>query len=119
MNPRCTTTREGDSLTIRLEHGESIHVLFRRPASLGRELHFDPHTRGVPELRADLAHGLVGLCRHSAMTEGELILDYVRIGLDEFVDCAIGSLRVRFEDCDAEVFGRPASETTVLVELGR
>jgi hypothetical protein len=58
------------------------------------------------------------ICRATSTSEGELILDYVRVG-PEFVDCVIGSLRVRFADCDAEVFGRPASETTFLVELGR
>ena len=73
---------------------------------------------GCAATHGDLAHDLVGLCWNSAMTEGELILDYVRVG-PEFVDCAIGSLRVRFVDCDAEVFGRLASETTFLVELGR
>ena len=60
------------------------------------------------------------------MSEGELILDYVQLdqGVDprlqpQFVNCIGGSLRVRFTDCAEELFGRPASETTFLVELGR
>lgn len=120
VHPRGSITREGDSLSIRLAHGESIDVLFGRPAALGRELHFaDLPTDRVPEVRASLGRRLVGLCWSSATTEGELILDYVRIGPDDFVDCAIGSLRVRFADCEAEVFGRSASETTFLIEIGR
>jgi hypothetical protein len=103
---------------IHLEHGEWIHVHFRRPAETGRALHFMNEPATPPEARVTLSRDLVHLCGTSEMSEGELILDYVRVG-PEFVDCVIGSLRVRFADCDREIFGRPASETTFLVELGR
>ncbi len=112
-------TGTSDGLMLRLEHGEWLNLIFRRPAALGAELHFMNEPSIPPEARVVLSRDRVHLCGTSAMSEGELILDYVRIGPDDYVDCVIGSLRVRFADCDAEVFGRPASETTFLIEIGR
>lgn len=107
-----------DWVFVHLERGEWFIVDFRRPAETGRALHFMNEPATPPEARVTLSDDLVHLCGSSEMSEGELILDYVHVGT-EYVDCVIGSLRVRFADCDREIFGRPASETTLLVELGR
>ena len=106
------TGAETDTVFVWFEGGGSIAFTLARPAVVGRPL---PLGVGVPDVQAIVVAG--GFCSSSAMSEGELILRYVQYyGV---VNCIGGSLRVRFADCDAELFGRPASETTLLVELGR
>ncbi len=105
---------ERSDIVLVFIQGQLLWIEFTRPSATGSPLSLGAE---APDVRVVISH-LTGACRSSAMSEGELVLDYIRHG-EEFVNCIGGSLRVRFADCDAEVFGRPASETTFLVELGR
>ena len=104
------TGERNDLIVIQFERGERMDIMFARPTAIGTPL---PLGADVPDVQVALGRE----CVTSAMSEGELIFDHLH--LNELVDCAIGSLRVRFTGCDAEVFGRLASETTFLVEIGR
>ena len=111
------TGENNDLIIIELESGEVINILFARPTAIGTPL---PLGAELPDVQVRLGGtGVsIGGCETTATSEGELIVDHLHLD-GEFLDCAIGSLRVRFTDCDAEFFGRPASETTFLVEIGR
>jgi hypothetical protein len=52
-----------------------------------------------------------------ARAEGELRIDDFGFTEDGYLDCFHGRLRIRFTDCPAEILGRSASETTIVVEM--
>ncbi len=120
MSTRFPSGEQTDHISVWLESGETMFITFARPAVIGRPI---PLGTDIPDARVTIV--AVGLCGGSPMSEGELILDYVQLDQGDptvepqFVNCIGGSLRVRFADCAEELFGRSASETTLLVELGR
>jgi hypothetical protein len=108
-------SERSDFVAISLERGWRMDVVFPQRTVVGSQA----FSLGAEAPDAEIAlSGRSRGCSPSAMSEGELIVDYVHRS-SGIADCLIGSLRVRFADCDAEVFGRPASETTFLVEFGR